>query len=147
MKTFFDKTIQEDLQTRLEKLTAQTSCQWGKMAPAQMLAHCTVSLQVPVGDIQVAKHPLRFIGSLFKKTLLGEKPFSKNSPTAKEFLIHQKCDFDTEKNKFVAAFNKAAQGPSTITCFHHPFFGKMTTDDWGRLIYKHLDHHLQQFGV
>jgi hypothetical protein len=147
MKTFFDKSSQEEFQQRLTKLTADTSSQWGKMAPAQMLAHCTVSLQVPVGDIQVAKHPLRFIGGLFKKSLLGERPFSKNSPTAKEFLVHQKCDFDAEKSKFIAAFNKVAQGPSTITCFHHPFFGKMTTDDWGRLIYKHLDHHLQQFGI
>src|SRR5262245_1653229 len=114
MKTFFDKSSQEELQQRFSKLTAQTSCQWGKMAPAQMLAHCTVSLQVPVGDKQVAKHPLRFIGSIFKNSLLGERPFKKNSPTAKEFLIRQNCDFDVEKNKFVTAFNKVAQGPSTI---------------------------------
>ena len=147
MKTFFDKSIQELLQQRLEKLTSQSAHQWGKMTPAQMLAHCTASLQVPVGDLQVKKHPLGILGRFFKKTLLGEKPFSKNSPTAREFVRNQDCDFDAEKTKFVAAFKIVAQGPSTITCFNHPFFGKMTTDDWGRLIYKHIDHHLQQFGA
>jgi len=147
MKTFFDHSAQEELRQRVEKLSAQSASHWGRMASAQMLAHCTVAFQVPVGDLQVAKHPLRFIGSIFKKSLLGEKPFSKNSPTAKEFLVRQDCDFESEKTKFLTAFQKVAQGPSSVTCFNHPFFGKMTTDDWGRLLYKHLDHHLQQFGV
>jgi len=29
----------------------------------------------------------------------------------------------------------------------HPFFGKMTSQQWSKAMYKHIDHHLQQFGV
>jgi hypothetical protein len=31
--------------------------------------------------------------------------------------------------------------------FKHPFFGPMTAEEWGIISYKHLDHHLKQFGV
>lgn len=147
METFFDTSIQEQFQQRLERLTPQMRSQWGKMSPAQMLSHCTAPMLVAVGDLQMKKHPLRFVGTVFKKRLLGEKPFSKNSPTATEFVRNKDCDFAVEKKKFTDAFRKLAQGPSSVTCFNHGFFGKMTADDWGRLIYKHLDHHLQQFGL
>lgn len=26
-------------------------------------------------------------------------------------------------------------------------FGRLTSEEWGKGIYKHLDHHLKQFGV
>jgi Protein of unknown function (DUF1569) len=147
METFFDKSNQEQFKQRFEKLTAVSGSQWGKMSSAQMLSHCSAPMQVAIGELQMKKHPLRFLGSILKKSLLGEKPFSKNSPTAREFVRTQDCDFDAEKQKFMTVFNKFAQGPSAITCFNHGFFGKMTEDEWGRLIYKHLDHHLKQFGV
>ena len=29
----------------------------------------------------------------------------------------------------------------------HPKFGPLTQSEWGRLAWKHRDHHLRQFGV
>lgn len=147
MKTFFDQKNQDELQQRLQKLNAQSACIWGKMGAAQMLAHCTATLQMPVGDLQVKRTPLSLIGWMFKGMLVNGKPFSKNSPTAAEFVVRDERDFQMESERFLTAFQKVAQGPGSITCFKHPFFGSMSTDDWGHLIYKHLDHHLQQFGL
>lgn len=147
MKTFFDKAAQDELQQRFQKLNAQTKGQWGKMNAAQMLAHCTAGMQVPVGDLTVKRTFLGLIGWMFKGMIHSEKPFSKNSPTAAEFVMTDERDFDNEKNHFVECFNKLAQGPSAITCYNHAFFGTMTSDDWGHLMYKHMDHHFQQFGV
>ncbi len=148
MKTFFDKNAQDELNQRFSKLNEKSESQWGKMSAAQMLAHCTVAMQTPVGDIQV-KGPwgLSLIGRMFKGMLVSDKPFSKNSPTAKEFLMRDPRDFAAESDRFQKAFQKLAQGPSLITCHKHPFFGNMSTDDWGHLMYKHLDHHFRQFGV
>ncbi|MFD1127776.1 DUF1569 domain-containing protein [Paenibacillus provencensis] len=28
----------------------------------------------------------------------------------------------------------------------HPFFGKLTSEEWSIGLYKHLDHHLKEFG-
>ena len=41
----------------------------------------------------------------------------------------------------------AAAGPKGCTTHPHSFFGPLTPDEWAILMYKHLDHHLRQFGV
>jgi len=147
MKSLFEKTTQEELSRRLESLGKQTSGQWGKLNAAQMLAHCTATLQVPVGDLKIKRTFISLIGWMFKGMITSEKPFSRNSPTSAEFVVHGERDFETEKKRFRESFNKLAQGPSAITCLEHPFFGKITHEDWGHLMYKHLDHHFTQFGV
>lgn len=146
-KTFFDSATQKELLERLENLTPNTKPVWGKMTPAQMLTHCTRSFQSPVGDIQVTPSFLRFIGRLMKNSFLGERPFSKNSPTAKEFVVLDPRVFEAEKQQFLAAFKKLAAGEQAVTVFEHGFFGKMNAREWGILMYKHTDHHLQQFGL
>jgi len=41
----------------------------------------------------------------------------------------------------------AVGGPQCCTKHPHTFFGQMTPEEWATLMYKHLDHHLRQFGV
>lgn len=147
MKSIFEKNAQDEVRQRLERLNAQSAAVWGKMNVAQMLAHCAASMMVPVGDLTIKKTWVRFIGRMFKDMAVNDTPFKKNSPTAAEFLIKDPRDFDTEKKNFLSAFTKICAGPSTIVCFEHSFFGPFTTDDWGRLLYKHTDHHFRQFGV
>ena len=147
MKTLFEETAVQELKERFEKLNANITSEWGKMNAAQMLAHCTATLQMPVGDIVVKKTPLSLIGWMFRGVFRNEKPFGKNSPTAPEFQMKDHRDFEVEKQRFLAAFEKLTKGPDAVKCFQHPFFGKMTCEDWGRLMYKHMDHHFRQFGV
>lgn len=147
MNTFFDQATRDQLEERLNKLTAQASGQWGKMNVAQMLAHCTASMQVPVGDLQLKRSAMGLIGWMFKGMIRSDKPFARNSPTAAEFVIRDERSFDSEKRRFVEAFRKMAQGSSVVACHNHPFFGSMSDEDWGCLVYKHLDHHFRQFGV
>jgi hypothetical protein len=147
MKTVFEEATVQELRERFEKLKANITNDWGKMNAAQMLAHCTATLQMPVGDIVVKKTPLSLIGWMFRGVFRNEKPFGKNSPTAPEFVTTDSRDFEVEKQRFVDAFQKLTKGPDAVKCFQHPFFGKMTCEDWGRLMYKHMDHHFRQFGV
>jgi hypothetical protein len=147
MKSFFDPAAQKELQSRVQKLDAKALGQWGKMTAAQMLAHCTATMQVPVGDLTLKKNLLSLIGWMFKGMLVSDKPFGRNSPTAPEYKMKDEKVFDEEIKRFQETFNKLARGPSAVKCWNHPFFGKMTADDWGHLMYKHLDHHLTQFGL
>lgn len=147
MKTFFDTTDREELLQRLQKLNPQSKPVWGKMNTAQMLAHCTVGMQAPLGEIVVKKTFASLIGWMFKKSLLGDKPFPKNSPTAAEFLVANERDYEAETKRFLDTFHKLARGSAVIVCHQHAFFGKVTDEEWGRLMYKHIDHHLQQFGA
>jgi hypothetical protein len=41
----------------------------------------------------------------------------------------------------------AAAGPAGCTAHPHAFFGSLAPDQWAILMYKHLDHHLRQFGA
>lgn len=147
MKSVFEQDAQKELTERLNRLKAESAAQWGKMNASQMLAHCALTLQVPVGDLTIKPTFLRHIGRFFKSMAVNDKPFSKNSPTAAEFLIVNERDFNTEKKRFVDAFNKVSAGEQTVKVFNHAFFGPMKAGEWGKHMYKHIDHHFKQFGV
>jgi hypothetical protein len=119
------------------------------MDAAQMLAHCKEAFKVPLSNTQI---PRMFMGRLLswmmKSKLYNEVPWGKNLPTAPNFLIKDQRNFDVEKhelNKLITQFYKA--GPDNVGNFPHPFFGTLTKEQWGKSMYKHLDHHLKQFGV
>ncbi len=149
MKTLFDKDTYNEINQRLNTLTPQTEHRWGKMDVAQMMAHCKEAFKVPLSD---KKYPRIFIGLLLgwmmKAKLYNESPWGKNLPTAPNFLIKDQRDFNTEKNELselITKFNTA--GPGNVGKFPHPFFGTLTQEQWGKSMYKHLDHHLMQFGA
>ena len=83
-----------------------------------------------------------------KKKIINAPEFSKNSPTAPEFIRNQPCDFEQSKSELITKISiLATDGAQSIKVNTHPFFGEMSTDDWDKLMWKHLDHHLRQFGV
>src|SRR5271169_6187028 len=88
MKSLFAPSERQQILDRLGKLQPGATRQWGKMDPAQMLAHCAAALEVGTGD-RVLPHRLigRILGPFVKSSLLGDKPFSKNSTTDPEFLV------------------------------------------------------------
>jgi hypothetical protein len=151
MKNLFDAAVANQVKARLGKLSPQSERHWGKMTPAQMLAHCTVSMQWAVGEVVPEKGPLpiRLIGRLVKpRVLRNEDPLRKNSPTAKSLIVADDRDLGQERERLSGLIDKfAAGGPTACTKHPHSFFGKMTPEEWAILMYKHLDHHLRQFGV
>lgn len=138
--------VKANLIARINKLHAGSPALWGKMTVAQMLAHCQAQLRVALGDEKL-KHSLlgKLLGGWAKKKLLEEKPFSKNLPTAPSFVIRHQPEFEKEKNNLIGMITRF--NASTITKDPHPFFGKMTVEEWSSGTWKHLDHHLKQFGV
>jgi Protein of unknown function (DUF1569) len=149
MKSFFDRAARDELLSRLESLRPDMSPRWGKMNAAQMLAHCGAPYRAATGDIVLKPMPwlMRVIGRMIKKTVLSEKPYKKNAPTAPEFRFPSNVDFSAEKQRFLESFRKLAVGPQMVKSLNHPFFGPMTTDEWGIHMYKHTDHHFTQFGI
>jgi len=149
MQTLYEPNATLDVIGRINKLQANTLHQWGKMDVAQMLAHCSESLSMAMGTKEVKRSFIsRIIGPMFKKKMMGDVPFDKNLPTAKEIKMHGSKDFTEEQQRLVAAiktFNAA--GRAGVPPHVHPLLGKLTTDEWGMNAYKHLDHHLKQFGV
>lgn len=146
VKNLFDPAVKAEIIARINQLRPDSPAKWGKMNVSQMLAHCQKPLGVAVGDHSLkANFIIRLIGPLFKKKLFNEKPFKKGLPTDKSFIISDARDFENEKKKMIGMIN--AFSADAMSGEPHPFFGKLTKDEWSRGTWKHLDHHLQQFGV
>jgi hypothetical protein len=149
MPTLFDPADRSSLERRLAALRSSSPRQWGKMSVSQMLAHLAISLEVSCGDrVKTQLLVGRLISPFVKASALGEKPFPRNSPTDPEYRVTSDPAFDQEKAKVAALIDRfCAAGPAAAEGRVHPFFGRMTGDEWGRLMGKHLDHHLRQFDV
>lgn len=146
VKNLYDPAVKQELISRINKLTPESKPLWGKMNVSQMLAHCQKPLGVATGSHTLkANYFLSIIGKLFKKQLYNEKPFKRNLPTDKSFIITDQRELDAEREKLIqmiSAFSETAMSGKP-----HPFFGHLTNEQWSKGTWKHLDHHLQQFGV
>ncbi len=149
MKTIFDKDSHDELEERLGKLTPTARRQWGKMTASQMMEHTARALDMASGKIPAKQRFLgKAIGWIFKKDFLGEKPFPKNSPTGPDFIVKDDPDFEATRSRLKDAITEFHNlGESGTDGNVHGFFGPLTGKEWGVAQYKHIDHHLRQFGV
>ena len=148
-KTLFRAADADSAVTRIERLRPDSKALWGKMDCAQMLTHCQVPLRVATGEKKLKRMLIGvLLGRIAKKKLMKPGDYKRNLPTHPDFVIRDKRDFAREKAELVRlirGFQKG--GPAGLTTEPHAFFGPMTQDEWEILMWKHLDHHLRQFGV
>jgi hypothetical protein len=150
MKNIFSSEVCEEIIARINQLSVQSTPEWGKMNVAQMLAHCNVTYELVFEN----KHPkpnalLRLILKLFVKNMVvSEKPFKRNSQTAPVFIIATEKDFEIEKARLKAYINQVQKlGSAYFDGKASHSFGALKATEWNAMFYKHLDHHLSQFGV
>ncbi len=150
MKNIFDLNETNKVINRINKLHVTTKPSWGKMSADQMLAHCNVTYEMAFEDKH--KKPngfVMFMLKLFvKNTVVGDKPYKKNSKTAPQFLIADARNFEIEKERLINYLKKAQSlGENHFHGKEYHSFGKLTKQEWNIMFYKHLDHHLTQFEV
>jgi hypothetical protein len=150
MKNLFEAATAKEIKERIAKLEPKSERQWGKMTAPQAMAHCSVAMEWAVGD-SVA--PRMFVGRILgpmakSQVLKDEKPMRRNTPTAKSLVVADERDLGKERERLCALVDRfAVSGPPGCTRHPHTFFGRLTPEEWATLMYKHLDHHLRQFGV
>lgn len=149
MESMFDPQGNRNIVERIEKLTPITLSQWGKMTVSQMLEHCQQPIKVPFGMLHLKPTWMSFFfGKMVKKQMMAQETFRKDLPTVKEFRIVKEPNFEAAKTELIELIERfAKEGHASIKVTKHPFFGEMTMEEWDALQWKHLDHHLRQFGV
>ena len=149
MNHLFEPSTAEQTLARIGRLQPYSQRQWGKMDVAQMMAHCSAALDMASGRMNRPRVFIgRLIGPFVKPIFTNEKPFSKNSPTDEKLVIADQRDFAREQEQLKLKVRQFHQGGEAQCTQHpHPFFGALTPQQWSRGMYKHLDHHLRQFGV
>jgi hypothetical protein len=134
MPTLFNSADASAILQRVENLKAETQRQWGKMTPAQMLAHCNASMETAMGKTYIKPVGAlgRFIGRLLRPSALGPKPLGRNSPTDTSYIMKNEMDFQIQKSKLTGTVkNFSEAGPAGSTKHPHPFFGQFSPEEWG----------------
>jgi hypothetical protein len=149
MNNLFVPADREALAHRLATLEPVAPRHWGRMDPAQMLGHCALGFEVVTADRPMKQALLgKLIAPFIRGLVLGERPFRRNAPTDPLFVVADARDFETERIRLATHIDRFVQrGPEAAARAIHPFFGRLSGEQWGRLMYKHLDHHLKQFGA
>lgn len=135
------------IRTRIEALQPDSLRLWGKMTADQMLAHCCMPLEQGLGKIRLPKDGNAFTRWLVKQFVLRADHFRPNLPTAKPFVIRQTQGFEAEKIRLLENLDEIHRRGTAGPWAEHNLFGHLNPEDWGRLSYVHLDHHLKQFSV
>lgn len=149
MNTIFELSHTDEILKRIDRLSVNSQPKWGRMCVAQMLAHCSAFQDIAMGNSFPPRGLLGiFVGRMAKSIFYNDKPLPINMSTIPTILIADKKDFERERENLkqkIKTFQK--NGPENCTSHPHPFFGKLTSEQWGKGIFKHLDHHLKQFDV
>ncbi|MEJ6979797.1 DUF1569 domain-containing protein [Pedobacter sp. P351] len=150
MKNIFEKSIADEFVSRINQLKPESQPLWGKMNVAQMLAHCNVTYEL----VYEHKHKkpnvlMKFILKTFvKKVVVSETPYKRNNPTAPYFIIKDEKKFDLERKRLIDHIIKTQElGEAHFDKKESHSFGILSVSEWNNMFYKHLDHHLAQFGV
>lgn len=147
MKSIYNSNDNQELVNRINQINSESKPLWGKMSADQMCEHCLLTSNVAFGKQELKINFLmKLVGKMMKNKVFNSE-FKKNSPTAPEFIVKNSVDLDKSKAELIKNIQLLQNGQKNITVMNHPFWGKMTYEDWDKLMYNHMDHHLKQFGV
>ncbi len=147
-KTIFNATARQQLLDRLARLTPDSQRRFGKMTPHQMLCHMQDAIRCAFGEIET--RPMRTPLSIppLRWFILYVMPWPKGRvQSVKEMLQTSPTEFEADRRRLAELIVQAAERGPNATWAPHPAFGDMSGKDYGVLLYRHSDHHFQQFGV
>ena len=150
----FSRAAVDALKTRIQRLSPDTRPQWGRMNAAQMLAHASKPYDTLFDADYQRRHPphtglMRLLLKwLVKPLVVGSRPYKPNTRTAPSYVVADERDLVRERDKLFGYLDRVqAEGRAGFEGRLSYSFGPLTAAEWNVLFYKHLDHHLRQFGV
>lgn len=148
MRSLWNEEARADIVTRVGRLTPESERNWGKMDCPTMVGHLASGLRMVLGerDLGPPRGPYRF--APMRYLIVHMVPWPKGKAKAPMEPQPRRPDqWEADKRDLLELIDRAAQAPADALAATHPLFGKMKHHDWGVLVYRHLDHHLEQFGV
>ena len=148
------KFITEEYIPIVKKIQPATTGKWGKMNGQQMVEHVAAFFYVSSGKIKFDLVTPEEHLPKFKEFLLSDKQFRENTrapltvigeetlPLRYATMEEAVENLSGSVADFEAYFKK---DPCTKTM--HPVFGELNFEEWILLHYKHVTHHLRQFGL
>ena len=148
MKTIFDTTVRKELIDRVNNLSPNSPTLFGKMKAPQGLHHINGALQMYLGELSFPYHGNNFKSAILRLFTFSPMPIPKEkAQTVPPLISEGEYDIEAEKARFADLIERVASQANLAEWPVSPIFGKLTVDKYGKLGYKHTDHHLKQFGV
>jgi hypothetical protein len=146
-KSLYASGVYQECIDRIERLSENTYAQWGAMDAAQMISHCAEVLEVMNGkDLRNTPFMVKLFKPLIRHVVVNDKAYSNSMKTHPQYMQNTERVFEFEKRRFLQALEDFINHSSAETNeISHPLFGKMSVQEKGWSMYKHLDHHLRQF--
>ena len=144
--------ISTGLVDAVKKLQVDAIPKWGKMNAQQMVEHVAGFFRISTSKLHFPLVTPEEHLPKYKEFLRSEKEFRENTkaPVLPEEPLPVHFDgldlaidhLEKEVKDFIAIFEK---DPAFIS--QHPVFGDLNYEEWILLHYKHVMHHLKQFGL
>lgn len=148
MKSLSDESARSAVILRLSALASDAQPAWGRLTAPRMLCHAADTLRMALGELPTAPPTkLAFTRFPLKQLLLYIVPMARNLPTAPELLTTAPDSFEADRERVAKLIQRFADTPASGMGPRHPFFGPLSWPQWAALQWRHLDHHLRQFGV
>jgi hypothetical protein len=151
MKNWFNAADAADLLRRLERLTPEAKPRWGRFTPGALVCHLADPVRVALGEKQAKRLNTFLAAPGISHLAVWILPWPKGAPTAPEFLpdhgMTSPTEFERDKHTLVDVLQRFSRVPRDQPLAPSPGFGRLSRGAWGRLVWRHLDHHLRQFGL
>lgn len=147
MTSLWDAGARQELHRRLKRLNPHSQRRWGRLSVEQMLAHVAAGLRMATGELPVKPKPGPLRRWPLNRLVIHWLPWPKGAPTAPELLAREPEELEREKAALTALIEQVAERRAKTDGVEHPAFGRLSEKDWGALGYRHIDHHLKQFGL
>ncbi len=147
MKTLFDPETHREVLDRLGRLTPETPRRWGKMSAGKMICHLADHLRTALGDLDAGRGGGPMTWAPVQWFAIEVMPWPRGLPTAPVMLTTESSDFAQDVAELEGVIERFVERGPEGAFEPHPLLGALSGAQWGRLAYRHLDHHLRQFGV
>ncbi len=144
--TLLDAGDRARIVERLRRVRPDAKPAWGRLDAPRMVCHVADSMRVALGDV-ATKPTHNFVTRTLVRFLVihtGFAPPRGKVETAPEMLASQPTSWDADVAACAALLDRVGGGTCTAV---HPAFGPLSPREWARLSWKHVDHHLRQFGA
>lgn len=148
MKSLWNPSARHDLLRRIDRVTPETRPLWGRMNASEMIAHVAAGMRLGLGELETRPRRTLFRYWPLKHLFVYWVPFPRSAPAPREMVTRAKpVTWDRDLAALRDCLERFGTRDRRGAWPVHPVFGPLSARAWGALGWRHLDHHLRQFGV
>jgi hypothetical protein len=147
MKLLWEDAAHDEVLARIRALTPDRAPGWGKLTASKMLAHISDQIRMALGDVRARRGSGMLSVWPVNVLMIYVVPWPHGAKGPIEAFTTKPATWDADLEELLALIGRFCEKEQERAWPEHPLFGKLSGKDWAALSYKHLTHHLRQFGV